>query len=74
MTKSSTGFQFGLFYCSLNAGSFELWYVTVDNLQADLRTLILKFNATENDGSIATPDNNCDNVSDEVRTYLLTHL
>ena len=32
----STGFQFRLFCCLLNADLLELWDVTVDNVQANL--------------------------------------
>ena len=30
------GPHFRLFYCSLNADLFELWHVTVDNIQVNL--------------------------------------
>ena len=38
MFKASVAarFQFRLFYSSLNAGLFELWHVTIDNIEANL--------------------------------------
>ena len=35
-TVLSTGSQFILFYCLLNADSFELWQVAMNNVQANL--------------------------------------
>ena len=37
MQESHLLFVYSLFYCSLNAGLFELWYFTIDNVETNLK-------------------------------------